>query len=189
MRALCESDSSRWEAELIRWEESGSNIDLLPELIWRSGMSDAAAAMLVSLLERGVVSAEAIGIFRLGRATVGLSEPAFQALIEQLLADSSGTAAAIAVELMHGYYDRGHKDRPLPAELAERVLLNDELFQHSASLDQSITGYLWGELANRAEAWKAAEDEPRIKDWLDWLKQVLAEDIESSKIREERDPF
>lgn len=148
LRALFERDQARWENQLDALVEDKELDVWIPELTWRSGMSDRAALRVLELAEKGVVSVDRLRVFGLGSVMRNLSEEVFGKWIVFLLASSNPYAVPIALELYHFYYvykDAAHK---LPEELTQQLLTHQSLFQKSETGGRNVMDeYHWVEIA------------------------------------------
>lgn len=128
-RAFFEKDQQRWEEQLDILAEDKNLNTWVPELTWRSGMSDRAALRVISLAERGIIGVGHFRMFGLGSVIQGLSEDIFKRWINFLLMSSHISAVSIALDLYHFYYLRKESKRTLPQRLTLKLLTHEVLFQ------------------------------------------------------------
>lgn len=147
LRALFERNQERWERELdLLMGDKKLNVSL-PELTWRSGISNRAALRVLELAEKGVIDAEHFGIFRYGNVIKNLSEDIFKKLIEFLLSSSNTSAISIALCLHDDYYLRGERKNTLPEELTLKLLTHQALFQKPGTGQcDPMDDYHWKEI-------------------------------------------
>jgi len=146
-RALFETDHQEWEDRLEALTED-VNLNLwVPELTWRSGMSDQAALRVLGLAEKGIIG---IGQFRmlvLGGTIRDLSEDVFKNCVEFLLGDSDAHAVSIALDLYRSHYLPKESKHSLPEELTLKLLTHPALFQKpEASSRHQMDDYNWVEI-------------------------------------------
>ena len=130
-RALKERNEDMWEQQM---DLAAADFVLrahVPELTWRSGLTDRAAERILSLAATGAISSEAFGCFSYGGVIRQLSAGRFAEWIEYLLGVGKRTAATCAVDLCHRYYLIGKPLFALPEDLVFRVLTAPALFTSS----------------------------------------------------------
>lgn len=145
-RGLHERDAERWEALLDELVGDEALRSWVPELTWRSGMSDRAAMRVLNLARAGFIAFDHLRMFALGSEKV--SEEVFRQWIEFLLSRGKRHAVTIALDLHHFYYSRKDAPNELPKELTLRLLTADPLFQKSDEPARSsqLEDYHWTEL-------------------------------------------
>lgn len=145
-RALFEKDQSGWEEQLDALAANEQLRTLVPELTWRSGMTDRAALRVLRLCEEGAVSSSDVRIFALGSVSKRLSEQVLARFVRFLLDDSSLDAPLVALDLIHAYYY--NEELTLPKELTRRVLTHPSLLE-KRDLGQrgQMDEYHWTEVA------------------------------------------
>lgn len=149
-RALFERDSQEWEKQLdVITGDRKLNI-WIPELTWRSGMSDRAALRILDLAEKDTISVDHFGMFRLGSVIQNLSEDIFQKWIEFLLSRVETVGISIALDLFQFYYLRKESKHVLPEELTLRLLTHPLLFRipKTGSRNQ-MDDYHWAEIGKQ----------------------------------------
>jgi hypothetical protein len=149
-RAFRQSSEERWEKILDDLREDDKLRVFIPELSWRSGLTERSARRIVDLAHRGDISPGHFFIFSYGLEIQNISEGVFHGWLEYLLTQDEAFAAIIAVNLFHSYYVR-QKDGPhLPVSLTLRVLTNPALYRPDKvnQMDQ-MSDYYWANIANR----------------------------------------
>jgi len=146
-RALFEKNQRRWGRQLDALTEDKKLNVWIPELTWRSGMTDQAALRVLRLAEKGIIGIGDFQIFSYGSVIRHLSEDVFKKWIEFLLGSSDTYAASIALALYHLYYLRKESQHPLPEELTLKLLTHQLLFQKSeAGKRDQLDDYHWTEV-------------------------------------------
>jgi len=149
-RAIFEKDQQRWEKELDALTEDEKLSPWIPELTWRSGMSDEAALRILTLAEKGITGYGHFGMFGLGSVIKDLSEEVFKKWIEFLLDCSERSAVSIALDLYHFYYLRKEFEHIFPKELTLKLLTHETLFQKSERDKHSqMDEYYWTEIGKK----------------------------------------
>jgi hypothetical protein len=146
-RAIYEKDREKWEKELDVLAEDKKLSYWVPELTWRSGMSDEAALRILGLAEKGVIGIEHFQMFGFGSVIKDLSEGVLKKWIEFLLGATNANAASIALDLYHFYYIGANLKRALPEELTLKLLIHPALFQKAeGERPHTMDEYNWTEL-------------------------------------------
>ena len=131
-RAVHESDSNKWEELLDDLVADIALRTLVPEVTWRSGMSDRAAVRLLELVDHNIVRFEQLRLFAYGSVIRDLSENIFLKWIELLFQTDDRSALSIALNLHYFYYFDSDA-RSLP----EKLTLT--LFTHPSTLSTDRT--------------------------------------------------
>ncbi len=129
LRSIFELDSPQWELAFDRLAEDEQLRYLVPDLTWRSGMSDRAALRILRLAEMGQFNIISFQVFALGSSIRDISEDIFHNWITFLLESTDSRAVFIALDLYHFYYLSTQKMSELPEELTIQLLLHPVLFQ------------------------------------------------------------
>ena len=143
-RALFESNVTEWEKQLDGLVEHTVLNVLIPDLTYRSGMTDRAGLRLLKLAEKGVMRVDSFVFFFGSGVTENLSEKVFTEWIAFLLSCSDELAVTIGLKLYYFYYVHDKKEPVLPRDLTFQLLIRPALFEN---LDQrllnSITDSYW----------------------------------------------
>jgi hypothetical protein len=146
-RALFEKEQNMWEEQLDAIAKDEKLNAWLPELTWRSGMTDRAALRLLDLAQKGVISFEHFSMFGVGSVMKDLSEEVYQKLCIFLLEHEKYVAISIALDLHFFYYIHKVPKPPLPERLTLRVLTHKSLFQKpEAGRRRQMDDYHWTEI-------------------------------------------
>ena len=145
-RGIYERDLHRWEQELDNLAGDQIACQMVPELTWRSGLTDKAGRRVLELAEKGLVGFEAFAGFRYGTTSEALSTEVFESWITFLLGVSDPACDAILLDLYYGYYVWRESKARLPEELTFR-LLTERLPATSRVRQGSMDDYHWGEIA------------------------------------------
>ena len=150
LRALRERNEDSWERVMDVLAADAVFKSHLPELTWRSGLTEKAASRILGLARAGSVSATGLRFFSYGGVIRQISQDRFAEWIEFLLEEGSRPAAACAIDLSHFYFRMGEPKVPLPRELMFKTLASPALFAHSDDRQNAISeDYEWTELATR----------------------------------------
>jgi hypothetical protein len=146
-RAIYEKDPVSWEQHLDAIAEDQRSSEWVPELTWRSGMSDRAASRILQLAKSSAISIFHFRIFGLGSVLANLSENIFKEWVEYLLDNPEREAVFIALNLYNFFYIRKESKFKLPEELTIRLLLHNELFQSSdKKIQDHMVVHYWTEI-------------------------------------------
>lgn len=148
-RAIFEKDKEVWEDQLDDLLRDEKLITLIPDLTWRSGMSDRAALRILDIAQKHITRGCKIDEITLGIGASDISEGVFKKWIEFLLSCAEIPAITTALCLHHSYYCGAEISRTLPEELTLKLLTHKLLFQkpESGRRDQ-MDDYYWTEIGN-----------------------------------------
>lgn len=146
-RALFENNQERWENQLDALTGDKKLNVWIPELTWRSGMSDRAALRILDLAEKNIINIGHFKMFGLGSVIRDLSEDVLKKWIKFLLGSSDTYAVSIALDMYHFYYLHKESKHTLPEELTQELLTHQLLFQKYEVVKRSqMDGYHWTEI-------------------------------------------
>ncbi len=148
-RALFESNVTEWEKQLDALVDDTTLNVLIPDLTYRSGMTDQAGSRLLKLAEKGVMPVDSFVFFFGSRVTENLSDEVFTEWIKFLLNCSNELAVPIALKLHYFYYVHGKQEFTLPRDLTFQLLVRPARFENLIPNQMnSMTGHYWTEIAN-----------------------------------------
>jgi hypothetical protein len=148
LRALHEQDQDSWELVMDSLAADPMLRTSLPELTWRSGLTDRAAARILELAKAGGATVSDLRLFSYGGVIQQLSPERFAEWIGFLLGAGSQAAAACAVGLCHFYYLMGERKPEIPKGLVFDVLTAPALFAPSEDRSNATReDYEWTEVA------------------------------------------
>jgi len=143
-RTLFEKDQNMWEQQLDALAKDETLIPWLPELTWRSGMTDRAAIRLLNLAQNASIGFEHFRLFGLGGIIKDLSKDVFKELCNFLLGHDNSIAVSIALDLHFFYYIHRTPKPPPPEELTLRLLTHKVLFEKpEKGMRGQMDGYHW----------------------------------------------
>lgn len=150
MRALFEKVPEDWEKQLdILARDTKLNI-YVPELTWRSGMSDRAALRILKLAEKEIIKCNQFKMFGYGSVIRNLSEAVFQKWVKFLLSNQEQAAVYIAMDLYGFYYVHASKEtkRILPEDMTLQLLTHPKLFEKKEERRHNqMAEHNWTEIA------------------------------------------
>jgi hypothetical protein len=145
--SLFEKNQQKWERILDSLSTDEKLNIWVPELTWRSGMSNRAALRILNLAKRSIIGIEHFRMFGLGSVIRDLSEKVFKGWIEFLLNSSDTYAISIALDLYQFYYIRKESKYTLPEDLTLKLLTHPLLFQKPEKGRQwQMDEYDWTEI-------------------------------------------
>jgi hypothetical protein len=147
-RALFEGNVAEWEKQLDVLVEDTTLNGLIPELTYRSGITDRAGLRLLKLSEEGIMHVNSFASFFDSRVTNNLSDEVFTKWITFLLSCSDNSAVPIALKLYYFYYDYGKQRLALPCDLTFQLLVRPAAFENLIPNQlNSMTERYWTEIA------------------------------------------
>jgi len=129
LRVLFEKDQAQWEEQADLLAQDEKLRVWLPELTWRSGLTDRAALRLLKLAEENAINVGYFRIFSAGRFIQIISESIFQRWIQVLLSSQYPHAISIALDLYYIYYVDTESQHNLPEESSLSLLTQQSLLQ------------------------------------------------------------
>jgi hypothetical protein len=152
LRAMFERDKIRYEACIDTFAIDPQWQKVLPELVWRAGITDTVFNKMLSLVESGIIEVWSLAQFVYGTEIQILSEELIQKLICMLIKNGSRQGAEIGLSLFNAYYLRDEESqKTLPEELTSELLFNDALFSRPEETYRSdgMEDYHWNLIAKR----------------------------------------
>ncbi len=148
-RALFEDNVTEWEEQLDALVEDTRLNALIPDLTYRSGITDRAGLRLLKLAKEGVMHINSFASFFGSRVTDNLSDEVFTKWITFLLNCSNELAVPIALKLCYFYYVHGKQEFTLPCNLTFQLLVRPARFENLIPNQMnSMTGGYWTDIAN-----------------------------------------
>lgn len=152
-RALFESNIMEWEKQLDALVKDTNLNVLIPDLTYRSGMTDRAGLRLLELAKEGVMGIDSFASFFSSHVTNRLSEKVFTEWIKFLLECSNELAVPIALKLYYFYYVHSKQEFTLPRDLTFQLLVRPARFENVPvpyqrfQLAHSMTDSYWVDIA------------------------------------------
>ncbi len=144
LRAIFERDVSTWEKIIHDLATEATNIKYLPGLVWRSGMTDNVAKLLLGLGKAEKFPPEALGIFSMGRTSAPISNELFGEWLDFLVGADTFKAAATGLNLASMSLLAG---RQLSADQIVKVISQPALFAHERDRADVMLTHYWFQLA------------------------------------------
>ncbi len=145
LRALFEREPRVWEKIISEIADEGRKLEYLPGLIWRSGMSDRIAELILCLARASKIPPESFGIFSMGRASVPLSDAVFAEWLDFLVGVGSFSASSTALNLASMSLLGG---RTLTAAQLKKVLTQPALFTREGRRFDAMLSHYWQQLSH-----------------------------------------
>ena len=140
-----ENSAERWEGELDRLYNDPTLCRFVPEITWRSGITDMAAERIIHGINEHRFDYTSLRIFVYGSMRDRLSEKIFTKLVELLLEEKAADATFIAIELFYSYFIP-KQQRTLPRQLTLKLLLHQNIVHKSPQAVNPIHGTYWKEI-------------------------------------------
>ena len=149
LRALFEAAPSLWEAQLDALINDAKLRSLIPELTYRSGLTDRAGLRILKLAKSQIINVNHFGFFSYGQAIMSLSDEVFSEWITFLLSVIDKSSVSLALNFFDTYHIF-QKPRPtLPFELTFRLITHPALFKETdgSRFDTTMTAHDWAEIS------------------------------------------
>ncbi len=142
-RSMFEQDTEFWEMQLDHLTVDENLCKLVPELTFRSGMTDVAASRVLNLAKAGKIKVNELRMFTYGSVLAKISEDVFRDWMAFLEAGDRD-ALSIALNLFHFYYLRDKEISGLPEAEAKRLLIHPALFASGETRSSNgMDEYYW----------------------------------------------
>ncbi|MHA1381121.1 MAG: hypothetical protein ACTSRG_22365 [Candidatus Helarchaeota archaeon] len=149
-RAIYENDIDKWENALDLIANDKQLRFHIPELTWRSGMTDNAAKRIITLAQKGAIKISHFRMFCLGGVVRNISKDIFNTWIRFLLNANDVTAAFIAADLFNFYYISKKSNHNLPKKLTLDLLIHPSFYKKRFDIKQEqLADYHWTEIAKK----------------------------------------
>ena len=149
LRALFEAEPSLWEAQLDALINDAKLRLLIPELTYRSGLTDRAGLRLLELAKSRITNVNHFGFFAYGQAIKSLSDEVFTQWITFLLSASNKSSVSLALDFFHRYHVFQKPKPTLPSELTFQLITHPALFKETdeSRFDPTMTAYHWTDIS------------------------------------------
>ncbi len=143
--ALFNGDEDTWEAKLDEIASNDDTVKWVPELTWRSGITDRAAKRILALAKNGRINADDLEPFSRGGISKRISEPIFIEWLEFLISIGSRKSILVALLLHHYYYAYPKPVSTMPLDVTLELILHDSLFdlEQSDQWIDSLADNIW----------------------------------------------
>jgi len=121
--AIFEKDVKKWESEMDSMASDSKLYKFVPEVTWRSGLTDVGGKRILTLLEKTDLDFTVFNYFKYASVANRLSEKTFIEWMEFLINEKNNRAIFIALDLFHNYFVH-REPKSLPKELTLRILLH-----------------------------------------------------------------
>jgi hypothetical protein len=145
LRALFEREPIVWEKIISEIADEGRKLEYLPGLIWRSGMSDHIAELILRLARASKIPAESFRIFSMGSTSAPLSDAVFAEWLDFLVGVGSFSASFTALDLASMSLLGG---RTLTAAQLKKVLTQPALFAREGRTFDAELSHDWLQLSH-----------------------------------------
>jgi hypothetical protein len=144
LRAIFERDVGTWEKVIHDLATCPTNLKYLAALVWRSGMTDDIAALLLHLGKAAKFSPETLGIFSTGGTSTPISDGLFGQWLDFLVGADTFKAAAASLNLASMSLLSG---RQLSPDQIKKIISQPALFAHTRDRADVMLTHYWFELA------------------------------------------
>ena len=148
LRAVFDRDPEVWEAVIADISESAPRPERLPALVWRSGMTERVAALILQLIKTSRIPPDALHIFSIGRGTDPLSDQMLHNWLDALTNIGSFAASETALTLAAMSM---HSGRKLAASQIQNIITQPALFAAESTRKKAhvMLTHHWLELSKK----------------------------------------
>ncbi len=129
LRAIFEKETGTWESLLDRLVADDQLRIHVPELTWRSGMTDQAAFRILELAKSGRMEINRFGMFGMGSVIKNLGEGSFRQWADFLVSLDGDIGVRILMDLFHFYYLSVEPKKEFSKDLAFQMLAHPVFFR------------------------------------------------------------
>jgi len=148
--AIFEKDVEKWEEVLDIMINHSKLSSWVPQIIWRSGMTDRAGLRIVNLVNKGIMKKSDFAMFIYGRLGTRLSDQVFLEWMKLLSNNPTKDELMIAVPLFAEYYASKEPKHALPYDITLQLICNDLLFDdNSSERNRWMDEHFWTEIAEK----------------------------------------
>ena len=137
-------NAERWDAELGNISQDPLLRKFLPEITYRSGLTDKAAERIIRGIREHKFDYTSLAMFCCGAMINNLSEGTFASWIELLQKEENEQAIFIALDLFHIYFVGGKRE--LPLQLTLDLLLHPSILSGSLATLGVMGEHHWNEI-------------------------------------------
>jgi hypothetical protein len=145
-KTIFDHNQGLWEDLMDKFVVDEIAVNWIPELTWRSGISDRAAIRFLKLAQAGIIPINNFRLFALGNVIKNLSEERFLEWLQFLIESDDEYSTSIILSLHHQFYvgNSGHK---LPGDLTFKVLTKPFLEDTAIIKFGTMDDYYWFEIS------------------------------------------
>jgi len=143
--ALQKRNPQLWEQTLDKYASDRVLCQWVPELTWRSNVTELAASRILELARESKIAPSHFEMFARGGSSRGIGEPIFVKWIEYLLEYGDRKSVTIALQLFYYHYCYPKEDNKLPKDLTMSLLIHKSLFDQEGSKVsfQPLADHIW----------------------------------------------
>lgn len=182
LRAVFQRDTEQAEAILDKWGDLPETRTLVPELTFRTQLSQRSAERLLRLIEEGNLSAESLAAFRHNYEIQQLPPVLFKRWLETLAAVPTQTAVMAALTMLHMYYNRSEVPHPLPVKMTTNLLIRS--LDLMSTTKDTMADYDWAEVADRLGAVSPASTMRLARHLLTKVPRTHWQTLSHSRVKE-----
>ncbi|MDA7949616.1 MAG: hypothetical protein MPJ78_19345, partial [Hyphomicrobiaceae bacterium] len=146
LRHVFNNDQQAWHDALDGMYPDRHLCRILPEVVYRSGLTDRAASMIARGVREGRMDLGSLAMFQYGRVVRHLSEPVMLEWIDLLSDEEDPDCTGIAMSLFYSYFVY-KKNTSLPKSAAMKLLLHKNLVKTTDSyLLSTMVRHYWKEI-------------------------------------------
>ena len=146
-RVIFEREKQKWEKLLDDLAEDENLNYWIPELTWRSGISDQAALRILNLAKKGKIEPSHFRLFAWGGVIQNLSENVFKKWVQWLVVNSKDDAIDVVLDLYYFFYFGDDPKYKMPERLTLTLLTHPTLLKISEfKRNEQMSIHHWTEI-------------------------------------------
>jgi hypothetical protein len=149
LRTIFEEDPKQWESLFEELSKEEMFVSLLPELAWRSGVTDKIMEHILSLVEKGTIEFYHMEHFKYGTYIREISDEMLAKFVRVMIAKKQKRASSIALDVFSRYFVDKESGHEMPKELALEVLTDPSFFIESDGYSDTMNEFIWAQVAKK----------------------------------------
>ena len=145
-KAIFDCNQELWEDLLDKFAVDEITVNWIPELTWRSGISDRAATRLLKLAQTGKIPIYNFRLFAFGNVIKNLSKERFLEWMSFLIGSDDESSVAVILCLYYQFFV-GNSGQKLPDDFTFQVLANPFLEDKANIKFHTMDVHYWQELS------------------------------------------
>ncbi len=148
-RAYSEANPKNFEQFISNLSKESGTINWVPELIWRSGLTDDLGKFLIDLFKNKKIRFDEFQKFKYGAELENLSENTFLDWINVFLEQKNYVADSLCLDFCNFYFIRFKGRKKLPRDIILEILLRCiNIKEGEIKFKDQMDDYNWKALAN-----------------------------------------
>lgn len=142
--AIFKRNPSQWEKIIREIAQTSRIVENLAVIVWRSGITDSIADLLLDLVKNEKIDPGSLRIFSMGKASAPISDEVFNRWLTFLVEANTFRSASTALDLAAMSMIGGRK---LPTNIIEAIITHPAIFARQESRADVMLTHYWLQMA------------------------------------------